>query len=91
MGPTFTEEELAAMQAVAWGERVGDRPNLWTVLLRLNLRHPSLVTDYAHLSLPGSDSSLEWGWTLTDEGRAVLADLGRLPPNPNDQRPRVVA
>ena len=90
MSPTFTEEDLAAMQAVAWGDDVGARPNLHLTLLSLLARHPELVVEPPRVPFTCGDAILRT-WELTEAGRALLADLGRLPPNPNDQRPRVVA
>lgn len=77
------------MQAVAWGERLGARPNLWLLLMELHQSYPALVEDRAHPA--PSPESLDLGWCLTDAGRALLEDLGRLPPNPNDRRPKPVA
>ena len=90
MSPTFTEEELAAMQAVAWGERLGARPNRCVLLMELHQSYPELVKERAFIARD-LNQSLEWGWSLTEAGRALLEDLGRLPPNPNDGRPRPVA
>ena len=90
MSPTFTEEELAAMQAVAWGDDVGARPNLQLTLLSLLARHPDLVMEPPRLPWACGEALLRT-WELTDAGRALLADLGRLPPHPNHHRPRVVA
>lgn len=90
MSPTFTEEELTAMQAVAWGKLLWDRPSLWIPLMKLHQRHPELVEERPYIARDPKQS-LEWDWNLTDAGRALLDDLGRLPPNPNDGRPRPVA
>ena len=87
---TFSPDELAAMQAVAWGEDVGARPNLRLTLMGLQAKHPELVAEPPRVPSTCGESILRT-WDLTDAGRAILADLGRLPPNPNDHRPRVVA